>query len=229
MANIDFGALHRDDTFLQDMGSRVWLMDNHKWALWVWESHATATGIHQYTLAHADFHWDGGYDFFDSPEMEAQLLTADLEQLKAWIVEENWIRYDSFIAPAVVRGRFNCVHFFCKQGDEWDVGIGESVRQQSGTAEVLHETAESFASIELERPLIFDLCLDLFNKDNHQEYGSDLWTDAEVNDFMDTVKPLITAADLVTVSLSFGCSGTEADTRHLAALVIPKILAWRND
>jgi len=37
--DVDYQALQRDDGYLVDLGRDVWLMDNHKWALWVWELH----------------------------------------------------------------------------------------------------------------------------------------------------------------------------------------------
>lgn len=224
---VDYPALGRDDEYVQQLGDDTWLMDNHKWALWVWERYAADSGTAKFTLVHADHHWDGGYDFFESPAEEAEMLAADLNALHSMIAEGNWIRYDSFIAPAVARGRFDAVHFFCKQNDGCDVAIGEEVLAASGTTQTLHATAESLATIVPTLPLVFDLCLDLFNSDSKMEYGSDLWHDEAILAFLDTVRPLIESACLVTISLSFGCSGTPDDTRHLAELVVPKILALR--
>lgn len=227
----DFNAqeLKADDAFLSHLGRNVWLMDNHRWALLVWERHAKEIGADRFILAHADFHWDGGYYFSEQDGLEEQLLAADLNQLESWVEEDEFVRYDSFIAPAVVRKRFESVHFFCMQGDEHDVGLSAEVRQEGATEQVLHDTPESLASITLDRPLIFDLCLDLFNKDDDLEYGSDLWSDAEIQQFIETVRALIENASVVTISLSFGYSGTEDDTRHLAALVVPRIFALRPD
>ena len=75
--------------------------------------------------------------------------------------------------------------------------------------------------------MIFDLCLDLFNRSDKWAIG-DLWTDEDIRDFLEQVRPVIERAALVTVSLSFEHSGTEADTRHLAALVLPPIVQWRS-
>lgn len=154
-------------------------------------------------------------------------MAADLDQLRAIIDEGEWIRYDSFIAPAVLRGRFDCLHFFCKQDDGSDVAIDQKLLDQAGATQVLHQSTESLAAITPGHPVIFDLCLDLFNRESTMEYGSDLWNDAEINEFLLAVRPLVESASLVTISLSFGCSGTEADTQHLAQLVVPQIAAWR--
>src|SRR5690606_14317188 len=130
------------------------------------------------------------------------MLAADLNGLHLLISEDDWIRYDSFIAPAVMRGRFDVVHFFCKQDNEWDIGVGDEVLAASGTTQILHTSAESLASIDPAYPLIFDLCLDLFNRESTTEYGSDLWPDEEIVRFLNTVQPLIKSACLVTISLS---------------------------
>lgn len=228
MVSIDYQTLVRDDEYVKDLGATTWLMDNHKWALWVWERCAANSSANpKFTLAHADHHWDGGYDFFESPAEEAEMLAADLDGLHALISEGNWIRYDSFIAPAVMRGRFDVVHFFCKQDNGGDIGIGEEVLAAAGAAQTLHTSAESLANLVPAYPLIFDLCLDLFNNESKMEYGSDLWRDEEIVAFLDIVRPLIESACLVTISLSFGCSGTSDDTKHLAELVVPRVLAWR--
>lgn len=35
--SLDTTNLQSDDEFLAELNSNVWLMDNHKWALYVWE------------------------------------------------------------------------------------------------------------------------------------------------------------------------------------------------
>ena len=49
----------------------------------------------------------------------------------------------------------------------------------------------------------------------------------DVLGFIEAVAHHIKAAALVTVSMSFGYSGSEDDTRHLTQLAIPRILALR--
>lgn len=228
MKPTSYEPLEQDDQYVEALYANVWLMDNHKWALWVWEQHSLATGIEKFTLAHADYHWDGGYDFFGHADMEAELLAARLEKLKYWIEEETWIRYDSFISPAVARGRFDAVHFFCKQEDEWDVAIGKPLLDATGTEQTIHKSVQSFTTLEAKRPLAFDLCLDLFNSEHGEYFRGVLWSDEEIQAFLDAARPLVETAEVVTVSLSFGHSGTEADTRKLAALVVPQLIEWRS-
>jgi hypothetical protein len=123
---------------LSTLGIPFWLMDNHKWALYVWESFKLQVQGDRFTLAHADYHWDGIYDFQCDPEQERKLLAADLGDLRIFIEEDEWIKYDSFIAPAVARGLFDTLHFYCLQHDVCDIGIDENVRNRVGVNQVIH-------------------------------------------------------------------------------------------
>ena len=223
----DFSKLHHDDDFLMKVDSNIWLMDNHKWALYVWELFRQETGICKFSLVHVDYHWDGVYDFFENPEEEAKLLTANLEQIRAMIHAEAGIQYDSFIAPAVVRGMFDSVHFFCRQNDFTDVGISDSVRAITCTEQFIYERVDDLSSQQFSLPLIFDLCLDLFN-DSDMFATGEIWSDHKILEFINTLRPLIQNAALITVSLSFDYSGTEDDTRHLASIVLPQIIKIRS-
>lgn len=78
MPAIDFSNLVEDDKFLVDLSLGVWLMDNHRWALKVWETERQRT---RYTLSHAGFHCDACYDFHDEAEKEAPLPNASSEQI----------------------------------------------------------------------------------------------------------------------------------------------------
>jgi hypothetical protein len=219
----DFDALTEDEAFLSNLGRGVWLMDNHRWALKVWD---TERRHPRYTLVHADYHWDGCYDF--QPGEEAALVTATSEELAALVAEGKRIRYDSFIAPAVKRGLIHTIHFYCLQDDS-DKGLGEDFLRACGAQQVLHETSAQLANANISGPLIFDLYLDLFNHSNDLVAEGDLWTDAEIDAFLKEVGPLVAAAELVTVSMSFNYSGTPEDTRYLTRRVMPKLLALRGD
>ena len=107
-----------------------------------------------------------------------------------------------------------------------DDALNEEFLRACGAQQVIHAAPHSLAAAQISDPLIFDLCLDLFNRLDMWAKG-DLWSDAEVLRFLATVRPLISRAELVTVSMSFNYSGTESDTRHLAGLVIPEILGCR--
>lgn len=223
---INFQELEEDDSYLAELPQDVWLMDNHKWALLAWERHRAHAQDAPYTLIHADYHWDGVDDFALDYEARQQLVDAGLAELEAMTSDDEFIRYDSFIAPAVRRGTVADVHFFCFQDDGSDEGIDAEMCAQLSVSQTLHGDAESLAAVKPGRPLIFDLCLDLFNRSDDWEDG-DLWSDAEVLRFLDTVSHHIKNAVMVTISISFGYSGTAEDSRHLAELVVPRVVAMR--
>lgn len=222
--HLDLATLHPDETFTVDLGGGLWLMDNHKWALLAWERSRTAS---RFELVHADFHWDGVDDFAGDEGSQAALMSASTNDLEAMTAADRYIRFDSFIAAAVRRGLLSRVHFFCLEDEGSDEGLDESLCEKFGVQQVVHRDIKSLAAIEPAHPVIFDLCLDLFNRSNDLEYEGDLWSDDEVIAFIEAMAQHITAADVVTVSLSFGYSGTEVDTRHLAELVIPRIQSLR--
>ena len=221
----DFSSLEEDTQYLSNLGNGVWLMDDHRWALYVWESEKR---YRQYTLLHADYHWDSVYDYHEYPEEEIKLLQSSTEELKVIISEGEMIRYDSFIAPAVSRGLINNVHFYCKQHDgAGEDALDEMFLNRFNAQQHIHIDYNSLASTEINAPLIFDLCLDLFN--DSEDWGSgELWEDEDILEFISSMKGHIENAELVTISLSFNYSGTVMDTRHLASLVIPKILGYRS-
>jgi UPF0489 domain len=218
-----FATLKEDEHYLADIGCGVWLMDDHRWALKVWE---TERKHDKYTLAHADYHWDGCYDFQDNPEKEAELIRATSGEIAELVKEGEWIRFDSFIAPAVRRGLIQMIHFYCLQDNVGDDALSEEFIASCGARQVIHTDASSFASANIDGPFIFDLCLDLFNRSDKWEEG-DLWTDKEITEFLKTVHHLVQGAEIVTISMSFNYSGTAEDTRHLTELVMPQILGAR--
>lgn len=221
----NFSSLAPDENFRANLGEGVWLMDNHKWALLAWEQ-ARAAG-QRYALLHADYHWDGIDVLGEVPERLTAFEAAGLPELDALTEEDVLVRFDSFIAAAVRRGFVSEVHFYCTEDEGNDEGLYQPICDRYGTVQFIHRDLESFAAVAPTDPVIFDLCLDLFNRSNDEEYGEDLWNDEEVIGFVDVVAHHIRAAKVVTVSLSFGYSGTPDGTRHLAALVVPRVLALR--
>lgn len=209
MSEVDFSQLQPDDEYLSDLGSDVWLMDDHRWAFLVWTRFGFERGIGRFSLVHADHHWDGVNDFHEAEEARDRLLAADLTEIEAMVRNEERIQYDSFIAPAVTRKLVTEVHFFCKQTDT-DPGLGERLLTEAGAREYVHDNAGQLAQV-FDGPVIFDLCLDLFNRSNNWATG-DLWSDDDVRDFLQSARSAIERAALVTISLSFNYSGTEADT-----------------
>lgn len=221
---MDYSALSEDKDFFEQMPAGVWLMDDHKWALLIWEQHRLRARGGRYSLMHADYHWDSTDDFRDNEEAQAELNAADSDGLRAMTAVGERITYDSFIAPAVRRELFSEIHFYCLQDDSEP--LDEDLCEAFKTKQHLHPDVPSLAEAVPVGPLVFDLCLDLFNRSGNFEEGN-LWSDAEVLAFLDAIKHHIQAAELVTISLSFGYSGTVDDTRHLAKLVVPRLVAWR--
>jgi hypothetical protein len=223
--DIDLRRLAEDGELLIRLPADVWLMDDHKWAFIAWETHRKDVEGKRYALIHADFHWDGVDDMSDDQDAQARLLAADLDTLRSMTASDEFIRYDSFIAPAVRRGLLSELHFYCLE-DDGDKGVDDDLCEQFSTVQVLHNDVDDLAAARPADSLIFDLCLDLFNRAN-KYYEGDLWSDDEVVEFLEAVGHHIRSADLVTISMSFGYSGTADDTRHLAELVVPKIVQMR--
>jgi hypothetical protein len=226
MCEVDFSQLQRDDEYLSDLRSNVWLMDDHRRAFLVWTRFGFERDIGRFSLVHADHHWDGINDFHENDEARERLLAADLAEIETMVRKKERIQFDSFIAPAVIRKLVTEVHFFCKQTNT-EPGLGERLLVDTWAHEYMHDDLVQLAQVQFDEPVIFDLCLDLFNRSDMWANG-DLWSDDDIRGFLGQVRPVIERAALVTVSLSFDYSGTEADTRHLAALVLPTIVQWRS-
>ncbi len=227
MSEVDFNLLQPDDEYLCDLGADVWLMDDHRWALSVWTRFGFERGMTGLSLVHADHHWDGVNDFQENVEERDRLIAANPTEIETMVRNEERIQYDSFIAPAVIRRLVTEVHFFCKQTNT-EPGLGERLLIDAGAREYLHDDVSELVKAQFTGPVIFDLCLDLFNRSDMWATG-DIWSDDEIREFLEQVRPVIERAVVVTVSLSFDYSGTENDTRRLAALVLPLIMQWRSD
>jgi hypothetical protein len=216
-----------DDELLLDLGCGIWLMDNHKWAILAWDTFKTSTRSGCATLVHADYHWDGVNDFHRASQFEMQqLLDADAEKLSEIIRKDEKIKCDSFIAPAVIRGIIADIHLFCRQKDQDNIGLSDDLLRRHGITQTIHKSVHSLAAQSYSQPLIFDLCLDLFNESEVWDEG-DLWPDIEILQFLSQIKHLVQTANVITVSASFGWSGSQDDTRHLAKLVLPLLKQWR--
>lgn len=221
----------QDDQFLQDLGSNVWVMDNHKWAFYVWEKSRfdgklSPPGI----LVHVDCHWDDIDDFIrdDSKLMETRTLD-DLFHLI--IPKTGFIRLDSFIAPAVRKGLFDEVHYYCLQSHDGKPGVVHGEGWDSNIKEFIHSDIQDIMiNLSAGKQICFDLDLDIFNRDCEEPdifQEGDLWREEEILQFMDVCRPLVRAADVVTIAASFDFSGGEAATRYLLRLIVPWVLKVR--
>jgi hypothetical protein len=223
--DLDYSKLKEDDTFLMNLGHSVWLMDNHRWAFLVWEQNRQHES---YLLVHADQHWDSVDDFALEKQEKIRLLHANADQIKQYVVDNKYIRFDSFIAPAIRRNMIDEVHFYCTQKST-DMGLDENLLIEFCTEQIIHPNINSLATAVFKKPIIFDLCLDLFNSadDDLAYYEGDLWSDSEILDFLKSIQHIIKEADIVTISISFGYSGSYNDSRHLTQLVCPVIMEYR--
>lgn len=211
--------------FYKSIGKGIWLMDDHRWALVAWDKDRKAEK--KYVLAHIDYHWDATYDFFNEPQKEREFINASHSNLIDWVQEDTFIRYDSFICPAIAMGFIDEVHFYCLQGDkDGDIAIDSRLLDRFKCIQVLHNTMNSLRNLKTDKPIIFDFCLDIFNKSD-MYYESDIWPEDEISRLLNDCENLVRLADIVTISMSYGHSGTEQDTRRLTEKVINTFWEWR--
>ena len=142
-------------------------------------------------------------------------------------MSEDFICKDGFIAPAIIKGLFNEIHFYCKQSDT-QITFSDEFLNNYQTEQFIHNNIESIMDIRVENPYAFDLDIDLFN-DSGMYLESKLWTETQLDDFVGICTPLIQNASIVTIAMSFGYSGTKEDTIWLAQYVVSKILKIKCD
>jgi len=220
-------ALREDDKYFEEIAKDIWLMDNHRWAYYIWESNRDSFGNHKAQIVHIDYHWDAGDDFYHSPEKEAEFKSLAIEQIRDMVYEGNWIRFDSFICPAIIRGISNEVHFLCFQGDGDDEGIYEGTLSRHNAHQHIYRSSSELKNLNVNTPYIFDFCVDVFNR-SEMMYTSDIWGLDEIDELLENVKHLVEGANIVTISMSYGYSGTCDETAWLTKYVIERFCAWRS-
>lgn len=210
-----------NDQFHEEISPGVWIMDDHKWAFWIWLNHFTkhTTGLPA-QLFHFDYHWDAANDFQTDSAL-SDLSNNSLSELFR-LVSEDFICKDGFIAPGIIKGLFNEIHFYCKQKDT-QIGFSDEFLNNYQTEQFIHNNIKSIMDIRVKNPYAFDLDIDLFN-DSGRYLESKLWTETQLYDFFGICTPLIRSASIVTIAMSFGYSGTNEDTIWLAQYAVSKIL-----
>jgi hypothetical protein len=217
-------SLRPDASYVKRLHPRLWLMDSHKWALYAWESSLRPPATRgRGVLAHLDYHLDASNDFTSPDDVERLLGAEGPAGCAGLTAGDNFVKCDSFIVPAILRGLVRDVHFFCRETDP-DPGVYEEWLDSYDGPQFYHERLGDLLAALAGTSVLFDLCLDLFNNAANKSYRGDLWPDADVVGLIDRCGELIRDARLVTVSLSFGHSGAEPDTRHLARLVLPRVV-----
>lgn len=197
-------------------------MDDHKWALYVWRINRN---ILPDILFHADYHWDGDDDFPGDDSTLLKLIS-DHNRLRKIISRDQVIRKVSFISPAVRAEWFREIHFFCYQRNI-EKGLNTENLIRKPVRQFIHISQQSVLEQLSEKDVAFDLDVDLFNHSTILGKG-DLWPDHEVLAFLDFFSELIIKSSLITIALSYVYSGALEETRHLAQLILPKILSLRN-
>ena len=226
MPSLDDRVFINNDEYYELVGNGIWLMDNHKWSFFIWNSEIKDNS--KYLLAHVDYHWDAIYDYWDSPDEEQAFFSADDNEIINIVKENNYIRFDSFICPAIAKGLINEVHFYCPQGDEnGDIAIGDNFLAKFNCKQVLHESSKTISKIRTTKPVLFDFCIDVFNRSN-EYYCSDILSDSEIENLLLDCKYLVESAEIITISMSYGYSGTESDTKRLTKKTVEMFSKWRN-
>lgn len=217
--SIDFS--NDDDSYFQEIYPNIYLMDNHKWALYCWELYRHDNDIPS-TIVHLDYHWDGINDYHENEE---EIETVKLSELKDIIIEENYIRKDSFIAPSIIRGYVNRIHFHCFQTDT-EIGLDDCLLEKCDAKQYVHDTIEELLAVTGSELIILDIDLDIFNRSTNFLDG-DLWSNEEIIEYISKITPLIREAKVITIAMSYGYSGSNAEREFLTKFVVPKIIDIR--
>ena len=84
-------------------------------------------------------------------------------------------------------------------------------------SQIIHDNINSINARSTQKPVIFDIDLDLFNKSDMWAEGN-LWEKDEIIEFIRNCSGIIKSSTVITVAMSFGYSGTEEDTKYLTKL-----------
>ena len=214
----DIDNFKMNSQYLEEIFPGIWLMDDHRWAYYVWEKVFLENGRERpFALVHLDCHWCGVNDFHGDPSAARKLVeTNDIAGIHSLVQNNTDVQKDSFIVPSIIRGVVDEVHFYCRQTCTGP-GLYPPLLKEHNARQFIHETTKSLISHKISKPIIFDIDLDIFNKSDIWDEG-DLCADREIVDFLRMCSDMIQTSSVVTAAMSFGDSGTEQDTRHLTKL-----------
>lgn len=221
----------QDHLYFEEIGKDIWIMDNHKWALYCWELFRQKHKTIGSTLVHLDYHWDACDDCYNENEelynnCVNKLKNADLKQLKADILN-NEIICDSFISPGIFRDYIKKVHFHCFQTNT-KIGLSGNILKYFNTEQYIHSNIDDLVRLVGMDNIILDLDLDIFNYNCNNLYNGKLWDENKINEYLYKISPLIKQSSIITIAASYGHSGTIEDTKYLVELVIPQIIKYNN-
>jgi len=184
----------------EELEPNFWTMSNHKWALLAWASAELGQSA---ALVHLDWHWDGINDFRD-PESRGELSAlVSLDELREMIADrDRLVDYASFIAPAILLGLVDEVHFYCLQ-DDTTPGLSSDLLDETGAKEYRHHNIDDLllTAAKLGKPILFDLDVDLFNKAT-PFYSDGPEYHERIRFFLGKCSDLIQRAAVVTIAKS---------------------------
>jgi len=214
--------------FCEEIERDFWLMDSHRWALWAWEQ-----GKKRYPhlfparLVHIDAHDDAG-NFWQAPdhfERLSRLSEREVNSMLAGTAVEplESVAYDSFIAPGCVRNLINHVDFLCHESER---GFDDEDLELLGITQSILRDVSELPRIEDGSRVLFDLDVDTFN-DIETPCETNYWSQGRIDALLAGCEPLVSNAVVVTVAISFNCSGGFDDARGLTKHVIGRLLDFR--
>lgn len=189
-----------EDLMRNQVGRDLWVMNNHKWALWAWYSAQIGKSA---SLLHLDWHWDGVNDFQTRKSQDELLNIAQGGGLENLIEAENErVKYDSFIAPAIILGLVKDVHYHCFQNCGTP-GLDLDLLESAGAKEYRHDSLQGVldATEDIDSPILFDLDLDLFSRDTVYFQSEDEHF-SNISDFLTRSTDVIQRAAVVTIAKS---------------------------
>lgn len=142
-----------------------------------------------------------------------------LSSLKKVILNDEFIRKDSFIAPAIIRKCIKTIHFHCLQTDT-PLGFDATFLSENYTKQIIHSSIKKLVCSIKEKEIVLDLDLDLFYTPIH--LGGSVWNKEDIINYIDIIKPLIKKAKIITIAMSHHFSGTPEETLYLTKLITPK-------
>ncbi|PPK57337.1 uncharacterized protein UPF0489 [Malaciobacter marinus] len=208
-------SFQQDDSYFEEIYPNIWIMDNHKWALYCWEQYRIKNKISS-ILVHLDYHWDAINDYFED---EFLVKNMDLNALYNEI-KNNIIRCDSFISPAIIRGYIDKVGFHCFQTGT--IGFDGDFLNRYNTTQNIHNNIEELVKEIGKQEIILDIDLDIFNTLGSR-MGS-VWCKEEIKTYINKINPLIKQAKIVTVAMSYNYASSNEDIEYLTKLVVPLII-----
>lgn len=215
-----------DDRLCACIGPGVWLMDDHRWAFYVWARHALEQPERlPLPLVHIDAHADAVDGFLPDPvAWSAFKNETDLDSIYQRVALDTDITLAAFIAPAVRHRWVREVHFFgCAGADDL---LDAPLLASAHAMQRRHATIPDVIRAIGDRRLLLDVDIDVFNRSDVRGEGR-LWPERDIVACIDAWAPLVRRADVITIARSFGFSGTAADTVRLTEMVVSRVLAQR--